>query len=244
MLTPITRLIALLALSLSYQVTVVAEDLSTEASIAAKIQVAIPQLPITTVSASQIEGFYEVELANGERLFANAKADHFIAGDMFQINDLGLVNLSEAKRDKNRADKIAALKDEDKIIFSPKNKKATVTVFTDVDCGYCRKLHTHMAGYLARGIEIQYLAFPRAGIGSNSYNKIVSAWCAKDKQDALTRLKNGEVVASASCENPVADQYRLGSELGVTGTPALVLESGKIYPGYIEPDQLARVLGI
>lgn len=244
MQTHLIRLIALFMLSLSYQSVARADDSSIEASVSAKIQAAIPQLPITSVTASQLDGFYEVELANGERLFANASANHFIAGDLFQITDRGLVNLSEGKRDKNRADKIAAVKDEDKIIFSPEMTKARVTVFTDIDCGYCRKLHSQMAGYLEHGIEIQYLAYPRAGIGSNSYNKIVSAWCAKDKQDALTRLKNGEVIAKASCENPVADQFRLGTELGVTGTPALVLESGRIYPGYIEPDQLAGMLGI
>ena len=228
---------------LSYSV-IAEENGATEQAIAAKIQAAIPQLPITQVSASQLPGFYEVELANGERLFANPEADYFIAGDMFQITDNRLVNLSEAKRDEKRAEKIAAIDDSQKIIFTPENKKATVTVFTDVDCGYCRRLHMHMAGYLERGIEIQYLAYPRAGIGSNSYKKIVSAWCAENKQEALTKLKNGEEIAAATCENPVADQFRLGNEMGVTGTPALVFESGRLYPGYVEPEHLAKLLGI
>lgn len=227
---------------LSY--SVIAENGATEQAIAAKIQAAIPQLPITQVSASRLPGFYEVELANGERLFANPEADYFIAGDMFQITGNKLVNLSEAKRDEKRAEKIAAIDDGEKIIFTPENKKATVTVFTDVDCGYCRRLHMHMAGYLKQGIEIQYLAYPRAGIGSNSYKKIVSAWCAENKQEALTKLKNGEEIAQTTCDNPVADQFRLGNELGVTGTPALVFESGRLYPGYVEPEHLAKLLGI
>lgn len=222
-----------------------AEDsASVERIISDKIQGAVPQLPINSIKPSAIKGLYEVELANGERVFATEDGGHFVAGDLFQVSEKGLVNLTEQSRDVARAEKMAALDDEQLIVFSPENKKASVLVFTDVDCGYCRKLHLEMEQYLARGIEIKYLAFPRAGIGSNSYKKIVSAWCAEDRQEAITRLKKGETIATRDCENPVAEHYSLGSEIGVRGTPALVLESGQMVPGFIEPDRLAKLLGI
>jgi thiol:disulfide interchange protein DsbC len=132
------------------------------------------------------------------------------------------------------------------IVFSPKGQvKASVTVFTDVDCGYCQKLHEEVPALNAKGIEVRYLAYPRAGIGSPSYNKIVSAWCANDQQDALTKLKRRQPIPTNICAgNPVAAQFALGGKMGVRGTPALVLESGRLLPGYMPADRLAAELGV
>ncbi len=162
---------------------------------------------------------------------------------MFKIEGSQVVNLTDLQRNEQRLE-VAVIADAEGIKYTPANKKASVTVFTDVDCGYCRKLHGQMEGYLAKGIEIRYLAFPRAGVGSPAYQKMVSAWCAPDQQDALTKLKAGKGIESRSCENPVASHYALGNAIGVTGTPALVLESGELIPGFQTPDQLARILGI
>ncbi|MFT5670969.1 MAG: thiol:disulfide interchange protein DsbC, partial [Glaciecola sp.] len=115
----------------------------------------------------------------------------------------------------------------------------------DVDCGYCRKLHEEVPALNAKGIEVRYLAYPRAGIGSPSYNKIVSAWCAVDQQNALTKLKQLEPIPTNICAgNPVAAQFALGGKMGVRGTPALVLDSGRLLPGYMPADRLAAELGV
>ena len=215
-----------------------------EDQLAKILQQAIPQLPISKVRKSGLQGIYEVELASGERIFSNADASHFIAGDLFQITADGLVNLTEEDRNVGRAAKLAALDDSQKILFTPQVKKISVSVFTDVDCVYCQRLHASIQDYLDRGIEIKYLAFPRAGIGSSSYKKVVSAWCADDKQDALTRVKSGQSIEEKTCTNTVAEQYQLGREIGVTGTPALVLESGELVPGFVPAERLAQELGI
>src|SRR5690606_13363610 len=130
--------------------------------------------------------------------------------------------------------------------FKPKGKpKAVVSVFTDVDCGYCRKLHKEVPQLNAMGIEVRYLAYPRAGIGSESYQKLVTIWCAKDRQTAMTRFKNGEHVATSTCkDNPISDQYTLGDKMGVNGTPALVKVDGELIPGYMPADDLAKTLGV
>jgi thiol:disulfide interchange protein DsbC len=124
-------------------------------------------------------------------------------------------------------------------------RRAFVSVFTDVDCFYCQKLHQEVPELNRRGVEVRYLAYPRAGVGSDSYRKIASAWCASDKLTAMTRLKNRETIPDNVCPgNPVADQFLLGQKVGVTGTPALVLESGQLLPGFMPADALVQRLGI
>ena len=130
----------------------------------------------------------------------------------------------------------------EQISFAPEKTDYDLLVFTDIDCGYCRKLHNQMEEYNENGIAIHYLAFPRAGIGSASYDKYVSVWCADDQQAAMTLAKNGGENESASCPNPIAEQYDLGRELGVTGTPAIVTTDGMLIPGYVPPAQLRQRL--
>ncbi len=207
-----------------------------------KLHEVAPQLVITQVKASRIDGLFEVELAGGERIFSNLDASHFIVGDLFKATSDGIVNLTDEDRNAARAIKLASIADKNKIIFTPEQKKYSVSIFTDVDCVYCQKLHASIQEYLDLGIEIKYLAFPRAGIGSESYKKIVSAWCADDKQQALTRLKLGESIEDKTCDDSVAEQYALGKSIGVQGTPAIVLESGKLVPGFIPAHQLAKIL--
>lgn len=215
-----------------------------EQQIIDKLQQAIPQIPMVGIHKSEMPGLYEVTLGSGERVFVTADANYFIAGDLFKLNDEGLVNLTDAKRDADRAKLIAGVDAADKITFTPKIKKASVTVFTDVDCGYCQKLHSEMASYLDEGIEISYLAFPRAGINSNSYKKIVNAWCADDRQAAMTALKAGSTVKSKTCGNPVAEQYQMAVDMGIRGTPTIILESGKMVSGYVNAAALAEILGL
>ena len=219
-------------------------DSDIEQKIIDKLQQAVPQIPMASIQLSPLAGLYEVTLGNGERVFVSEDAKYFVAGDMFQVADTGLVNLTNAKRDLDRAERIAAIDSSDKITYSPAVKKASVTVFTDVDCGYCQKLHRDMANYLDAGIEVSYLAYPRAGVGSASYNKIVNAWCAEDKNEAMTRLKSGQSVKSVSCDNPVADQYQMAIDFGLRGTPAIILESGQLVSGYRTPAELSEILGL
>jgi thiol:disulfide interchange protein DsbC len=132
------------------------------------------------------------------------------------------------------------------IIFKPAGAtKAIMNVFTDIDCGYCRKLHQEVAELNALGIEVRYLAYPRAGIPSASYDKIATAWCAQDQQQTLTKAKRGESVATAVCaDNPVAEHYALGQRIGVAGTPAIVLMDGTLIPGYQPAASFAQILGL
>lgn len=195
---------------------------------------------------SPIAGLYEVQVIGGPVLYVTEKGDFMIAGDLFSIAADGFVNIQEKAREKDRALAISQVKKEDQIVFPATGEtKAVVHVFTDVDCGYCQKLHNEMAQINAKGIEVRYLAYPRAGPNSESAKKLMTAWCAKDKQKTLTRLKNREAVPVEVCENnPVAAQYQLGAMVGVTGTPNIVKTNGEMIGGYVPVESLAEMLGI
>jgi len=140
-----------------------------------------------------------------------------------------------------RAQEIADLKLSDMIIYSPKEtSKGVVLVFTDLDCGYCKKLHRELNNLMALGIEVRYLAYPRNGTNSRGYNKIVSVWCTADRKGMLARAMEGKAVPQKVCNNAVATQYTLGRKWGVMGTPTLVFLDGAVWQGYLSAEQMAR----
>ncbi len=207
-------------------------------------QIVRPDWQLQSVDASSMPGLYKVQIANGPLLYASADGGHFISGDLYGITQQGFVNLTEIDRADDRLKVLADVSRKDLIIFSPeKTPKDYVTVFTDIDCGYCRKLHEEVPKLNEMGIEVRYMAYPRAGIGSKSYNKIVTAWCDDDPPKALTDLKSGKVMSNNMCKNnPVAKQFSLGQQLGVSGTPAIITSTGQLLPGYMPAEKLAAAL--
>ena len=206
---------------------------------------AIPGLVIKDIQETKIKGMYQVETNSGEVLFSSADGRHFFTGDMYAIDNNTLQNLSEVKREADRISKINTITNDQKIVFPAKGeRKGSITVFTDIDCGYCRKLHQEVPELNSMGVEVSYLAYPRAGINSESYKKYVSAWCADDKLDAMTKAKNGQPLDVKTCANPVANQYNLGREIGISGTPAIILDDGTLIPGYINAAKVGQALGI
>lgn len=193
-----------------------------------------------SVVPAAVPGLYEVVLG-GQVLYLSEDGRFAIQGDIMDLGSRD--NLTENRRGEIRGKAIDAIGENNMVIFAPEGPvRHTVTVFTDIDCGYCRKLHTQMDAYNKEGIKIRYLWFPREGIGSESYNKAVSVWCAADRRDALTKAKRGENVERKTCDNPVQAEYELGQKLGVRGTPSMILESGEMIPGYVPPTQLAQML--
>ena len=204
-----------------------------------------PGMPITRISKEQFTDYYEVVIP-GATLYVHETGGHLFAGDLYQIGVQGLVNVTESNRSSRRREALAALDESQMIVFSPAKGriKATVSVFTDIDCGYCRKLHQEVPELNSLGIAVRYLAFPRAGAGSESWDKIVSAWCAEDQQLAMTQAKSGIEIDKKICANPVAQHYDLVDDFGITGTPAIIDESGNLIAGYMPALELARRLGV
>lgn len=209
-------------------------------------QTAKPGIVINSIEKTEIPGIYKVSVGPSSNIYSTADGANFIVGDLFRVQPDKITNVSEEARNGDRAKAVASVEDKDLVIFPAKgDKKARLYVFTDVDCYYCQKLHQNMAKMNDLGIEVAYLGYPRAGIGSGAYKKIASAWCSKDRNDALTKLKNRQEIPENVCEgNPIAEQYNLGRQIGLSGTPALVLEDGELIAGFLEPEALAQRIGL
>ena len=204
------------------------------------LQSALPQYSIDSLEWHEEAGLYVVHLQNGPTLHATKNGRYLIAGDLYKLSDQGLVNETQQAK----MAKVESLPEKDMVIFKAENEKAHITVFTDVDCGYCRMLHNDVASLNDMGITVRYLAYPRAGVGSTAYRKMVSIWCSDDPKAWMTQAKLGQEVPENKCVNPVASQYQLGNELGVRGTPSIVLDNGAFLPGYLPPQELAARLGL
>lgn len=148
------------------------------------------------------------------------------------------VDLTEQAMSEVRRELIGDLDESGLISFGGEDLEHEIYVFTDVDCGFCRRLHEQIEDYNAAGIRVSYAAFPRAGTGSATHEKMISVWCAEDQHAAMTLAKAGGTPTPAQCENPVDEQYRLGQSIGVTGTPALVTRGGDLIPGYVPAQDL------
>jgi len=209
----------------------------------------LPDYEVNSVHETPVKGLYEV-LVGSDVIYVSGDGRYMVQGRMIDLNskeDLTETSprLAEARK-KEAKERVAAvnkLGEDTMIVFAPPGKaEHTITVFTDLDCGYCRKLHSEIDGYLAEGIKVRYLFFPRAGVGTPSFDKAVSVWCADDRKSALTDAKAGKSVPDKKCDNPVKAQMELGEKLGVSGTPAIILDNGEMVPGYIPPKRLAAIL--
>ena len=204
------------------------------------LQQVFPDIEITRVSSTPIENIYEV-IIGPDVVYMTDDARFILKGDLIDIKERR--NLSEDVRASSRADSLKNIPESEYIEFTSKESKDTIYVFTDIDCGYCRKLHRDVPELNDNSITVRYLAYPRAGIGSSVYRRMGDVWCAEDRQQALTDAKSGRPVEANDCKNPVENQYLLGKKLGVRGTPAIFLESGRALSGYMPPDELLGVIG-
>ena len=220
-------------------------DAANETAITAKLQT--QGFTVDQIHYVESIGLYQVILqGDAGRLFFNADGSNFVYGDLFGL-DNGIHNLSEVERQGDRARLLADYVEANGkhlIDFSGDEKKNSIYVFTDIDCGYCRQLHSQMQQYNDLGLEIRYLSFPRSGPGSRSFTKAISVWCNEDRQAAMTAAKSGiDPVPLACDEQQVAEQYQLGQSLGINGTPALVLSNGELIAGYLPPQALLSRIG-
>ncbi|MGM0769252.1 MAG: DsbC family protein [Pseudomonadota bacterium] len=217
----------------------------TEDRIAERLTKAVPGLRVSEVRESEAPGLYEVESNNGDTIYTTKDGGYLVTGDLLQITDNGIANVSERNRADQRQKRMAAFGGEGVISFpADGEEKAEIAVFTDIDCPYCRKMHDEVPELNSYGITVHYYGFPRSGPNTSSFNKYVSVWCNEDQQAAMDDAKGGKRVEGASCDNPVREQYNLGGQVGVTGTPAIVLEDGNMVRGYVPAKQLAEGLGL
>ncbi|MDI5985217.1 DsbC family protein [Halomonas sp. M4R5S39] len=202
-------------------------------------------MPVESVRETPLEGFYEVRLETGESFYSDAEGRHFLVGDLYENGESGLVNITEQGRNAERAERLAQIPEAERVIFRGAESRATLTVFTDTTCPYCRQLHEEVPRLNELGIEVHYLAFPRAGMNGEGARVMRQVWCADNPSEAMSMAKREESLSgTGDCDNPVESQYHLGMELGVQGTPAIVLPDGRLVPGYVPAERLAAMLGL
>ena len=188
------------------------------------------------VKSSPIDGWYTIQKGSLVAYISN-DGRYLLQGDLIDLESQ--VNLSEQSRTDARRELMASLTSEQVIPLSPEEIKYSVAIFTDVDCTYCRRLHSQIEQYMANGIEVRYLLYPRGGPASAAWNTSEAVWCARDRGEALTLAKLDREFESASCDaSIVQDHYVLGQEVGLSGTPAIVLDDGELIAGYLPPDAL------
>jgi thiol:disulfide interchange protein DsbC len=199
------------------------------------------EISVEDVRPSPVEGLYEVR-SGAEVGYVSTDGRFYVDGDVFEMQSKK--NLTEASRQQGRRALLAQVDDKDAIIFGPAGTpRRSLTVFTDVDCAYCRRLHQEIGELNRLGIRVRYVFYPRGGPGTESWKKAEAVWCSADRKDALTRAKRGETLkAAGNCATPVAAQYALGRQLGIQGTPGIFTEQGEYLAGYLPAAQLAAYL--
>lgn len=210
-------------------------------------------IEVVSVEPAEPAGLYRVILSSGEEVYALPDGSAFIVGDLLMADTGQLVNVDVQRReaaerafDGQRRELMASVPLEQMIIFSPQGEtKDYINVFTDVTCGYCRRLHNEVAQLNNLGIEVRYLAYPRSGLGTDGARLLETAWCSDDPQTALTQMKAGARPELKSCaQAPISEHFQLGQRVGVNGTPAIVTSTGQLIPGYRPAADLAALLGI
>jgi len=240
MTTRFIRSVALLAGTVLCTSALAADDSAELEQVRQKISGLFETIEPQNINASQVEGWYTIQQGS---IIAYVSGDgrYLLQGDLIDLDNS--VNLSEQSRTDARRELMSTVSDNDVIKFSPAEVKYSVSIFTDVDCTYCRRLHSQIDEYLAHGIEVRYLMYPRNGPASPAWSTMENVWCAADRQQALTKAKLDQPFDSATCDSSmVQDHYAIGRDVGLNGTPAIVLDDGTLIGGYVPPDQLAARL--
>jgi thiol:disulfide interchange protein DsbC len=208
--------------------------------ISAKLENILPaDAVIESIEPSVFDGIYKVYYGDLQPIYVSQDGNFFIYGDMYQINSNRIINITNEETKSRRVDLLSSISSNELIIFKSKNEISAITVFTDVDCGYCRKLHSQISEYNKVGITVKYAAFPRSGIGTQTFTRMVGAWCADDPKKVITDLKNDKKLNLDFCDGqPIAKHYVIGQKLGISGTPAIITPDGELIPGYVSPEEL------
>jgi len=209
--------------------------------IKANLQKSFPSTKLDTLRPSPVQGWYEIVL-DTQVLYVSGDGNYLFLGDLIEVKSH--VNLTERLREGIVVDSLKNMGEQNMIVMGPGKPKRTITVFTDVDCPYCVKLHLDVPELTKQGVKVRYLMFPRAGVGSQTYKRSVAVWCAKDRVKAVGVAKAGGKLDMKTCSNPVEQHYQLGQQLGVNGTPTIFLDDGKRIPGYVPPARLLAILGL
>lgn len=213
---------------------------SVPADVRARIAARLPGVDPSDVAVSPVPGLYEVTMG-GDMAYVSADAKYVLVGNVYDVDSQQ--NLTATRRAAVRAKALAGVSESNMIVFGPPSAKMTVTVFTDIDCGYCRKFHSQIADINKAGVRVRYMLWPRTGPETESWKKAEQVWCSADRRDALSRAKKGETLKAKPCgDAALMTQYEFGMDMGVDGTPAVFSQNGDYLGGYMTPAELVQAI--
>ena len=216
-----------------------ANELPGAAGVRQRMAELVPEVRVDEIKPTQIPGLYEVRV--GPRIvYVTVDGRYMIQGSIVDLKTRR--DLTEPRANRAIVLALEQVGEENMLLYGDQKQPYTVTIFTDIDSGSCRKLHSELAEFNRQGIRVRYLLFPRAGVSSSSYTKAVSVWCSAERKQVMDRAQQGEAIQSQDCPNPVASHMMLGQMIGIANTPTLVLPNGELLPGYIAPKKLRRYL--
>jgi len=225
----------LLPLSLAFVVTPVFSDGDGIASLKKALVKNLPNIKVSHISESPIPGLYEV-IVGAQVVYMDESARYMLDGDLVDLSNRE--NYTEKAKSTIRLTAINALSEDKMLVYTPEKVDHTITVVTDIDCPYCRRLHNEMDQYMANNIKVRYIFMPLKG--QSDFDTTVSVWCAKDRNKALDLAKSGTEIETLKCDNPIQDHMSLARQIGIRGTPAIIMESGEMLPGYVPVAKLVQ----
>ncbi|TVQ69445.1 MAG: DsbC family protein [Chromatiaceae bacterium] len=205
-----------------------------------RIEALVPNAQASSIRETPIQGLYEVRFG-AQVLYMSGDGQYVLEGDLVELDSRQ--SLTASARSEGRQEILGGVSEASMVVYPAEGEsRHTITVFTDVDCPYCRRLHDEVAELNKDGITVRYLMFPRSGEGTPTYEKMVSIWCSDDRAQAMDRVKAGRSIGENECETPVREHLRAGQMMGVNGTPAILLETGDMIPGYRPAGEIAQMI--
>ena len=211
------------------------------AAVRKRLEQRFSDLTISDLKPAPVSGLYELTFGS-RTVLVTKDGRYLIQGDLIDLETRR--NLTQEQRSKLILKSIEAIGEKNMVVVGPANAKRSITVFTDVDCPYCARLHAEVPKLNKDGVKVRYLLYPRAGKGSETYKKSVAVWCAADRIKAIGIAKAGGKLEMKTCANPVDEHLKLGAEVGVEGTPTMIFDDGRIVPGFAPADKLLAALGL
>lgn len=236
----------LVAVALIFSFSANAKDESIKKALTKELSRLSSSIKVTQLEKiSGLDNVYQAILSSGEIVYTDKKASFIMFGNFLDMRQKEIKNLTEIKAAEFKIEKLKAVSSKDTINYAAKGKKrGLLYIFTDISCPYCHKMHDEIADLNKQGIEVRYLAFPRSGLKGDTYKKMHNIWCANDRHKALDGGYKNKSVAKASsfCKSLVSEQFNLGRQLGVTGTPAVFTQDGKQIGGYAQTSKILKAL--
>lgn len=199
-----------------------------------------PATRITEVRESAIKGLYEVVMGRNVA-YTDESGRYMLFGhlyDMKEQKDLTAQRLDEI----NKID-VSALPLADAIKTVKGDGSRKLYVFSDPDCPFCQRLERETVPLLDN-VTIYTFLYPLEGLHPDAKRKAETIWCAKDRAKAWEDfMKSGTLPEGVTrCDNPVERNIRLGSSMGINGTPTIILGDGTMVPGFVPASELERRL--